>query len=328
MIKILFDIIISLRYIIEYIRILGDKNQKDYVFIRNADVIKMKNIKSKTAFISICSNTALVILKIIVGYATLSISIISEAVHSFLDLIAAIIAFFSVRESEKPPDTAHKFGHGKFENLSGFLEGILVFFVSIWIIYSAVNKIISKSFELENLGVGIAVMLISTIANFFVSRRLYKVAKETDSIALLGDAIHLSADVYTSLGVFIGLILIRITDLHILDPILAIFIAVIIIKAAYNLTKNSISGLVDVGLPEEEEIIIKKIISEHYSEFVEFHKLRTRKAGNERHIDLHLVMEKSKTLNDAHKFCDHLEEDIKKELPNSMVVIHLEPDKS
>lgn len=288
----------------------------------------MENIKSKTAFISICSNTALVILKIIVGYATSSISIISEAVHSFLDLIAAIIAFFSVRESEKPPDTAHKFGHGKFENLSGFLEGALIFLVSIWIIYSAVNKIIEKSSELENLDIGIAVMFISAVTNFFVSRKLNAVAKETESLALEADALHLSTDVYTSLGVFAGLILIRITDLHILDPIIAIFIAVFIIKAAYDLTKNSISGLVDAGLSEKEEIIIKKIITEHYSNFIEFHKLRTRKSGNERHIDLHLVMEKNISLNDAHKFCDHLEEDIKKELPNSMIVIHLEPDKS
>lgn len=288
----------------------------------------MENIKSKTAFISICSNTALVILKIIVGYATSSISIISEAVHSFLDLIAAIIAFFSVRESEKPPDTAHKFGHGKFENLSGFLEGALIFLVSIWIIYLAVNKIIEKSSELENLDIGIAVMFISAVTNFFVSRKLNAVAKKTESLALEADALHLSTDVYTSLGVFTGLILIRITDLHILDPIIAVFIAVFIIKAAYNLTKNSISGLVDAGLSEKEEIIIKRIIIEHYSEFIEFHKLRTRKSGNERHIDLHLVMEKNISLNDAHKFCDHLEEDIKKELPNSMIVIHLEPDKS
>lgn len=288
----------------------------------------MQNIKSKTVIISIFSNTFLIVLKIIVGIITSSISIISEAIHSFVDLLAAIIAYFSVKESEKPPDATHKFGHGKFENLSGFLEAGLVFLISIGIVYFAINKIISKSFEVENLDAGIAVMFVSGILNFFVSRKLYKVAKETDSLAIEADALHLSADVYTSIGVFVGLILIRITDLHILDPIIAILVAIFIMKAAYSLTKNSIGGLVDIKLSEEEEITIKKIISEHYSKFVEFHNFRTRKSGSERHIDLHLVMEKNITLNDAHEFCDHLEEDIKKELPNCTIVIHIEPDKN
>jgi cation diffusion facilitator family transporter len=185
----------------------------------------LEHIKEKTARLSVISNTGLVLMKFAVGFAIGSVSIISEAIHSSMDLLAAIIAFFSVRKSAEPPDAGHSFGHGKFEDISGFVEAVLIFVAAILIIREAVMKLLSTSSEndLFNhpdlLYAGIAVMAISALANWYVSQRLMKVAAESGSIALEADAWHLRTDVYTSLGVFAGLILIRITGITIVDPL-------------------------------------------------------------------------------------------------------------
>jgi cation diffusion facilitator family transporter len=168
-------------------------------------------------------------------------------------------------------------------------------------------------------------MAFSAVANFFVSRRLHRIAHSTDSIALEADAWHLTTDVYTSLGVFAGLVVVRLTHWYILDPIIAIGVALLIIRAAWNITRKSISGLVDTRLPKPEEDIITASITEHLGEITGFHELRTRKAGSQRYIDLHLVLPKSVTLEEAHKLCDHLEGDIKNKLSNGLVTIHCEP---
>ena len=158
-----------------------------------------------------------------------------------------------------------------------------------------------------------------------VSRRLHKIADSTDSVALEADAWHLTTDVYTSLGVFVGLIIVRLTHLTILDPIIAIGVALLIFRAAWNITRKSMGGLVDVRLPQAEEDIIAASITEHLGEITGFHELRTRKSGSQRYIDLHLVLPKSVTLEEAHKLCDHLEGDIKSKLSNGLVTIHCEP---
>jgi len=143
--------------------------------------------------------------------------------------------------------------------------------------------------------------------NFYVSRKIMKVAKHAESIALEADAYHLTTDVYTSIGVFIGLVLIRLTGNPIFDPLLAIIVALMILKASYDLTKRSISGIMDVKLSDTEEEQIRSIISEHYSDYAEFHDLRSRMSGAERFVDLHLVVPKNQPVIEAHEFCDHLE---------------------
>ena len=168
-------------------------------------------VKQKTARLSVLSNTFLVVIKLIVGFAIGSVSIISEAIHSGIDLVAALIAFFSVKKSSEPPDVMHAFGHGKFEDISGFIESLLIFAAAALIIYEAVRKILygEESIAMDILIVGIGVMAVSAVINYLVSSRLMKVAKQTESIALESDAWHLRTDVYTSLGVFAGLVLIR-----------------------------------------------------------------------------------------------------------------------
>ena len=284
----------------------------------------MFSTKTSAAGLSILSNSLLVAVKLAVGLAMGSVSVISEGIHSAVDLLAALIAFFSIRAAVKPADEEHEFGHGKIENISGSIEALLIFLAAGLIIYQAIKKI-TVGTPVERLDLGIGLMAGSAVINFFVSRRLHKIADSTDSVALEADAWHLTTDVYTSLGVFVGLIIVRLTHLTVLDPIIAIGVALLIIRAAWNITRKSMGGLVDVRLPQAEEDIIATSITEHLGQITGFHELRTRKSGSQRYIDLHLVLPKSVTLEDAHKLCDHLESDIKSKLSNGLVTIHCEP---
>jgi cation diffusion facilitator family transporter len=281
------------------------------------------NAKIKAARMSLISNTSLIIMKLIVGIFTGSVSIISEAIHSTMDLLAAIIAFFSVKISDKPADNNHPYGHGKIENISGVIESLLIFAASIWIIIEAARKIVNPG-EIESVGIGFIVMFISAAVNFLVSKKLYKIAKQEDSIALEADALHLKADVYTSLGVGTGLFLIWITDLNFLDPIVAILVAIFILKEAFELLKSAFNPLLDIKLSDEEIGIIENTISKYSSVFCNFHDLKTRKSGHIRYIDLHLVFPENKSIKEAHDICDKIENDIAEVLNNTQVMIHLE----
>ncbi|MBI2955274.1 MAG: cation transporter [Chloroflexi bacterium] len=280
--------------------------------------------KKGAAGLSIASNICLVILKLVVGMLTGSVSIMSEAIHSAIDLLAALIAFVSVRISDIPPDDDHPYGHGKIENISGTVEAILIFLGAGFIIYEAVHRIVEGS-QLEYVALGAGVMGVSAIVNAFISRFLMRVASKTDSLALEADAWHLNADVLTSAGVFLALLVVWMTGLNFLDPLIAIGVALFICKAAYDLTKRSSSGLLDAKLPHEEENKIRSILVAHCASFVNFHSLRSRKAGSRRHVDLHLVMEDQTNIVQAHEICDHLEQEIESTLPNTDVTIHVEP---
>ncbi|EKQ56690.1 MULTISPECIES: cation diffusion facilitator family transporter [unclassified Clostridium] len=281
------------------------------------------NAKVKVARLSLLSNTTLIVLKLIVGLFTGSVSIISEAIHSTMDLLAAIIAFFSVKISDMPADDVHPYGHGKVENISGVIEALLIFVASIWIIIEAVKKIIYPG-EIESIGLGFIVMFISSAINFAVSKQLYKVAKQEDSIALEADALHLKADVYTSLGVGIGLFLIWITKLNYLDPVVAILVAIFILKEALELLKSAFNPLLDVALSDGEKDIIKDRINKYSPIFCNFHNFKTRKSGRIRYIDLHLVFPENMTIKEAHDICDKIEKDIEESLNHTEIMIHLE----
>ena len=286
--------------------------------------------KARWARLSVVSNFGLLIAKLTIGIYIMSISVISEGLHTSIDLIAAMLAAYSVQKAVQPADKDHKFGHGKYENVSGTLEAILIFAISLVIIYEACQKIYYGVGEID-VNLGIYVMLVSTVVNYFVARKLHQVAKKHDSIAIEADAYHLSADVWTSLGVFIGLIIIKVgqsynvANIGYIDPVFAIIIAAIIIRTAWDLTRRSLPGLLDGSLPEHEEKVIRRTIERHYSSFVEYHELRSRKAGAERHIDLHLVVARNITVERAHEICDRLEKEICGKLPNTKIIIHTEP---
>ena len=201
--------------------------------------------KSRVAAVSVASNSALVLLKLAVGIITGSVSVISEAIHSGMDLLAAIIALFAVKKAGKHADAEHPFGHAKVENISAFIEALLILLAAIWIIYEAVHKLINPQ-PLEIVGLGVAIMFISTMANLTVSQLLFKVGKKTDSPALMADGWHLRTDVYTSAGVMVGLGLVWGCEyffglkLYWLDPVVAIAVAILILRTAYRLTMHSI----------------------------------------------------------------------------------------
>ncbi len=281
------------------------------------------NSKVKVARLSLLSNSTLIILKLIVGITTGSVSIISEAIHSTMDLLAAIIAFFSVKISDKPADDIHPYGHGKIENISGVIEALLILAASIWIIIEAIKKLMYPG-EIGSIGLGFIVMFISSAINYIVSQKLYKVAKQEDSIALEADALHLKADVYTSLGVGIGLFLIWITNLNYLDPIVAISVAIFILKEAIELLISAFNPLLDVKLSNDEINIIKDSINKFSAVYCNYHNFKTRKSGRVRYVDLHLVFPENMTIKEAHDICDKIENDIKKSLNYTEIMIHLE----
>lgn len=285
----------------------------------------MINQKVKAARLSIVSNMVLIVLKLTVGIIMQSVSVISEAVHSSIDLLAAIVSYFSVRESGKPADIKHRYGHGKIENVSGTIEALLIFAAGIYIIVEAVQKLYSKHIEMKALGIGAAVMALSAVVNWFVSNRLLRIAKESDSVALKADALHLRTDVYTSAGVFTGLVAIHFTGLSVLDSIIAIGVALLIFKAAYDLTKNAFLHIIDISLPEEEEKIIQDVLESYSQDFIEYHKLRTRKSGADRYIDMHLVVPKSQTVAQSHSLSDEITALIKGRLASSNILVHIEP---
>jgi cation diffusion facilitator family transporter len=280
------------------------------------------NAKVSIARLSIVSNTFLILLKLLAGIISGSVSIISEAIHSAMDLIAAVIAFFSVKVSDNPPDSRHPYGHGKVENISGVIESLLIFIAAIWIIVEAVKKLLGERIELESIALGSVVMLISAIVNTYVSRRLYKVARETRSVALEADALHLKTDIYTSLGVAVGLGLIIITGINWFDPVIAILVAMFIIREAYFLMRKAFTPLLDTAWSEDE---IEELEAKLRDLDVNYHDLRTRVAGNYRFMDLHIQIPEEDSVGNAHKYCDKIEDVLTSVYENLTVTIHVEP---
>ncbi|HQG77313.1 MAG TPA: cation diffusion facilitator family transporter [Bacteroidales bacterium] len=279
--------------------------------------------KIQIARLSVLSNSFLITIKLAAGVISGSVSIISEAIHSAMDLIASLIALFSVKVSDNPPDSRHPYGHGKMENVSGVIEGMLILAAAVWIIAESVKKMAGSNMVVESLGLGSLVMLVSAIINSIVSGKLYRVAKATGSVALEADALHLKTDVYTSLGVAAGLGLIILTGIHWFDPLIAICIALLIIREAVILIKKAFRPLLDEAWPDDE---IKKLEMMLNSMDVNYHDLRTRISGNYRFIDFHIGIPKDKSVEDAHTYCDSIEETLKSKFDKLNITIHVEPE--
>ncbi|MFH1647145.1 MAG: cation diffusion facilitator family transporter [Chloroflexota bacterium] len=281
--------------------------------------------RSGAAKLSLIVVVSLIVLKVVVGIITGSLSILAQAVDSFLDLFAVSITFIAITIAARPADAEHPFGHGKAENIAAIVQAVLIFVASGSIIYSAVRRVQTHA-GLELTEAGMAVMAVSILASIFLARHLLRVARQEDSLALEANAHNIAADVYSAAAVFAGLLVVRFTGFTIVDPILAGIVALFILKVAFDVLRHSLGGLVDVKLPEAEEETIRAAITEHFGgEVVDFHKLRTRKAGNQRYIDVHLVMPRHVSIEEAHRMCDHLERDIKHRLVRTDVTIHVEP---
>ena len=284
------------------------------------------NDRSRAAAVSIFSNTALIALKVVAGLITGSVAIITEAIHSGVDLAASFIAYFSVRQAETPADAQHRYGHEKFENVAAAAEGVLILIGSGVIVYAALRSLIEGP-HLESLNLGIGVVAFATLANLFISGWLYRQASVTQSSALEADAAHLRTDAFTSLGVFVGLGLAKITGAHWLDPAVALMIAGAIVVTGLRIVARSWGVLVDEALPDEEQSAIREAIEAFAGHgVVGYHQLRTRRAGARRYVDLHVQFRSGTSLEEAHGTAHALQDEIERRLPGGTdVLIHLEP---
>lgn len=283
--------------------------------------------KKFAAGISITSNAVIIFTKLIAGVMSGSISIISEAIHSLSDFLASVLTFFAVTRSAEPADKEHPFGHGKYEDMSGFIEGGLIIFAGLYIIYEAASKLIFGYHVKAEPTIGIYVMGFAVAANFFVSRYLFKVAKKSNSISLFADGEHLRTDIYSSLGVMAGLILIKITGIEILDPIIAILVALFILKAGFSISKETLNNLLDGSLPSEELKLIEEIISSYDNECVKGYKnLKARRCGPSKDIEITMLFPDDMTINECHKICDKIENLIEEKLGHVTIMIHAEPE--
>jgi len=284
----------------------------------------MFNTKESVAKLSILTIGSLIALKVVASILTGSIAILADAVHSVIDFSGVIIGYIGIKVAGKPADEDHAFGHGKAENIAGGIIAGLIFVAAGTIFYQAVRKLIAGG-TVESVTVGIYITVVALVINTAVSWRALKVSKKADSIALEATARDMMADVFSSGAVLVGLVLFRLTGLAILDPIVAILVSIIIGWTAFFTMKKSLAGLMDTRLPEEEEAELRSCIEEHISELAGFHDVRTRKSGDQRFIDLHLLLPKDASLEEAHQMCDHLEVDIEARLPNANITIHVEP---
>lgn len=288
----------------------------------------MIRTKSGAAALSIASNSVLIALKLAAGAITGSIAIITEAVHSLIDLIASVIAFVSVRKADEPADEDHPYGHQKVESLAAAIEGMLILVGAGIIVYEATHRLAVGS-EIDALGVGIAVMALSVIANLVVSAILYRQARAHESLALEGDAAHLRTDALTSAGVLAGLAIVELTGIVAFDSITAIVVAAAIVAAGLRILRRSSGVLVDEALPDAEmDRIEAAIAAARTAEVAGYHKLRARRAGSSRHIDLHVQYRSGTSLERAHELSHQMRAAIEAAVPGAEVLIHAEPETS
>ena len=286
--------------------------------------MKKERIKKRAALLSISVSFILFILKIVFGIITNSLSIITSAVDSFLDLSASIINFFSISQSVKPADEEHKYGHEKAEGIAGLIQSIIIIISSIYLVYESIERLSSEK-SLNSLDAGIIVMVVSLFASYFLSNYLKKTAKRTESIALHADSFHFRADLYTNLTIIFGLIVVKFTGFTYVDSIVTILVSAYIIYSAYLIILNSLDILMDKELPDEKLKIIQDTITKFSSEIKGFHKLRTRNTGSKKFIEFHLEVNNELSFVESHDLAERLIKKLENEIPNSEIIVHVDP---
>jgi cation diffusion facilitator family transporter len=283
-------------------------------------------MKVRSAALSIVSNSVLILLKVIAGTITGSIAILTEALHSGIDLVASAVAFVSVRKADEPADESHRYGHEKIENLAAAIEGILILVGSSVIAFEAIRRLI-RGGQITSIPLGIAVVGISIVVNLIVSGIIARNARRTNSPALEGDAAHLRTDALSSSGVLVGLALVKITGAQWIDPVVALMVAASIVVTGVRLLNRSSRVLVDEALPAAEVDQIRRTIATFAPQgVVGYHELRTRRAGARRYVDLHIQFRSGTSLEDAHRTAHELQQEIGRRLDGADVLIHLEPE--
>jgi cation diffusion facilitator family transporter len=283
------------------------------------------SIGVRAASLSFFSNLSLLILKLVVGLISGSIAVLSDALDSGEDLVASAAALFSVSIARRPADLEHPYGHGKVETLAAAVEAGVIGLGGIFIAYQASERIVHGGRDVD-VGLGLIAMAVAAVLNTVVSRYVGRAAKATESLALASDAKHLQTNVVQALAVFTALVLVSVTGINLFDPIVALLLAAYLWFAAFGLLRNAVAEIMDVRLPEEDERQVHQSILQHDPQVRGFHHLRSRRSGRLRYIELHLLVDPQRSIQEVHDLCDQIEADIQKRLPGAVVTIHPEPD--
>lgn len=274
--------------------------------------------------ISIAAAIATITLKVVAWQMTGSVGLLSDAAESVVNLVAALIALSVILWSTRPPDEEHAYGHEKADYLSAGFEGALILAAAVTIAWAAIDRLINPA-GLTDVGIGLTISVAASLINLGVARMLVRAGQEEDSLTLVADGHHLMSDFWTSLGVVAGVALAWFTGWGPLDPIVALLVAVHIVRTGYSLVRESMGGLMDRALPEPERAAIDGVLAGHRGDSVEFHALRTRKAGRRAFISLHVLVPGEWTVQEGHDFVEEVEEELRAAVSNATVFTHLEP---
>lgn len=287
-----------------------------------------QNNLTRYAWLSIAAAIATISLKSGAYLVTGSVGLLSDALESIINLVAAVIALWVLKIAAQPPDEGHTYGHGKVEYFSSGIEGAMIILAAVSICYAAVDRLIHPQ-PLEQIGIGLLISIIATVINFVVARILLRAGKENHSIVLEADGHHLMSDVWTTVGVIFGIGLVYATGWWRLDPIMAILVAINILWSGGKLINRSIQGLLDAALPKDIHGKIVEILDSYVKENeIDYHALRTRQAGTYKFINVHILVPGKWTVDQGHDLIEEIEGKLRLEIRNSVVFTHLEPIES
>ena len=279
---------------------------------------------TRFAWLSIAAALATIALKSAAYLLTGSVGLLSDAVESLVNLVGALVALTMLTIAARPADDEHAFGHSKAEYFASAIEGILIFGAAAAISFTAIDRLIHPR-PLEQIGIGLLISTVASVINLVVARVLLKAGKKYESITLEADGKHLMTDVWTSVGVIGGLIVVAISGWTVLDPIVALLVAVNIIWTAIDLLRRSVNGLMDAALPDAEQQIIMSVMAQYRTKQVNFHALRTRQAASRRFVSVHILVPGKWTVHDAHHLAEDFESDLRAALGDAIIQTHLEP---
>ncbi len=301
----------------------------EQIVFANWTYIERTSPTRRIILLSIAASIVTMALKIGAYAFTGSVSLLSDAMESCVNLVAALVAFIALTIADRPADRSHAYGHDKAEYFSSGVEGALILVAAVLIIFTAIQRFLHPA-PLTELGAGLAIALVASGVNFGVSRFMLRMAKRYDSISLEADAQHLMTDVWTSVGVVAALIIVAFTPPQwaILDPIIAVIVGLNIVYTGWSLVRRSFSGLMDSSLSENEIEQIKAAIHGSLNPGTSFHDLRTRKSGSRRFVELHVTVPGNLSVTEGHNCCERIEAAIENSLPKSSVSTHLEPDQT
>ncbi len=282
--------------------------------------------KNQSATAAVLGGFVVFCLKLAAFFISGSVALLSDALESIVNIIASFMMLISIRISGSPADMDHPYGHQKVENISAFIEGALVIVAALLIAYTAIGRLFNPV-TLGSVDIALIISLVATATNGGLSMYLTRSAKAHGSMALEGDAKHLLSDVLSSVGVVIGLFIAQLTGWSILDPLLALGVAVLVFKMGTELVLKAGNGLLDpIAIDEQKKLQL--LLDEHKPEFVDYHNVKTRRSGNRVFAELHLTVDPNLTVQKAHDLTKHLEEDLHKDMPEVSLTIHIEPPRA